>query len=71
MSIDLVAFGWMFLFTTPYEVYFPVRVGVVVFGCTISSKVLGTGTAYFALLKKFPNSDLAADDMTYFIFVRY
>ena len=35
-------------------------------GYPISFKVLRTGTAYFALIKSAPNSDLEADDMTDF-----
>ena len=66
MSIDLVAFGWMFSLTTPYAVGLCVFLGVADCVCPISSNVLINGTAYFEMMKIALNLDLAADEMTDF-----
>ncbi len=64
MSIALVCFGWMLLFTTPTAVV--LSVCIVAGGCLwpISSKVRHWGTASQALMKRAPGSASAADDMT-------
>ena len=61
MSIDFVAFRWMFLLTTTYAVEISVSVGVGGCGYPIYSKVLRTGTAYLVLMKIAPNLDLAGN----------
>ena len=67
MSLDLIAFGCIFLFTIPYALELSVCVGVVGCVCPIPSKVLCTGAAYFLLMKSDPKSDSSSNYTTDFM----
>ena len=64
MSIAFVAFGVIVLVITPCAVELSVFTGVGGCGRCISSSVSQDKTATFALIKRPPSSDSAAEDIT-------
>ena len=64
MSITSVAFGVIMLVRTPCAVELSVWIGVRGCGWPISTRVVLTGTANFALMNIAPSSASAADDIT-------
>ena len=64
MSMGLVRFGWIVLFTTPHAVELSTWIGVGGCLCPNSSSRCRIGTASRALMYSAPSSASAADDMT-------
>ena len=69
MSIALVCFGWIVLVTTPNAVELSIWIGVLGWGCPISSNKTRMGTASLALIYNAPSSASAAEDITASIIV--